>query len=193
MVASMMTPVDNKQLILVVDDHKDILMSIERTIRNPSYRIVSKTDPLEAVQVLEQQAVDVVISDVDMPDMNGHEVMAEARRVRPTAVRILLTGGATLESALRAINEGEVHRYIRKPFDAKQLRQVVAQGIQRKEELARASEAGHRVYSREKLLAQLEAEHPGITKVARDDAGAYVFDAEHSKRMASALGLAPLL
>ena len=164
----------SKRCILLVDDDADMLGAVRRAVRCADYDIRSTTDPKQAAEWLEKDSFDVIVSDVDMPDLTGHDLMKIAHRACPETIRILLTGAATLESAAKAINEGEVHRYIRKPFDAKSLRETIRQAISRKHELSIATRASRRAQRKHQLLAQLEQEHPGITTVQRDASGAYV-------------------
>ena len=161
-------------MILAVDDEPDMLRAVKRALAPLGSEITTTEDPLMALDILSQYDVHVLVSDVDMPLMNGHELMRRARATRPDVVRILLTGRATMESFLRAINEGEVHRYLPKPFDPQELRQVVAGALERKAALAEASRIAVEGDRQRALLARLETGHPGIARVARDDEGAYV-------------------
>jgi two-component system, probable response regulator PhcQ len=179
--------------ILVVDDDPQMLRAIVRSIRSPDYRLVETTDPRHAAALLAAEPVDVLLSDVDMPELDGHQLMAHARQVRPGAVRILITCRSTKASALRAINEGEVHRFVEKPFERAELRRIVAEAVARAEELARTSAAGERAGRRYTLFRALEAEHPGVTRIERDARGDYVLDPEAAEGLAAALGVTDFL
>ncbi|UJR83343.1 response regulator [Sandaracinus amylolyticus] len=163
--------------VLVVDDEIEILESLRRTLRGEPYRLLTTISPYEALESVRAGDVDVVISDIDMPEMSGIELIAEIRRVAPDVVRVLLTGDASLPSALSAINEGEVHRYLTKPWDKNELRAMLRQALERLDELRRIAEADRRSRERSEMLDELEREHPGIREVVRDD-GAYAIDAE---------------
>jgi response regulator RpfG family c-di-GMP phosphodiesterase len=123
--------------LLLVDDEPAIVAALRRTLRGRGYRILGATDPLEALKILDSEQVDLVISDIDMPQMTGLELVAQIRRVRPEVVRILLTGRGTLDSALRAINDGEVHRFLTKPWSDEELRSTIEHALARLEELRR--------------------------------------------------------
>jgi two-component system, probable response regulator PhcQ len=179
--------------VLVVDDDPEIVKLYRRSLGSCGYRLVSTCDPVEAATILLSDPVDVLLSDIDMPRLTGHELVALAREVRPEAVRILVTGAATMESAVRAINEGEVHRFVKKPFELNELRSIVVQAAARRHELGVASEAGRRARRRERLRAQLEAEHPGITTVVRGADGVYEVDPRGVRVAAAAIGLAGVL
>jgi DNA-binding NtrC family response regulator len=162
--------------ILLVDDEQSIVAALRRTLRGRGYRIVSSTDPHRALEMLATEPIDLVISDIDMPEMSGVELVARVRKTYPEVVRILLTGRGTLEGALRAINDGEVHRFLTKPWSDDELRATVAQALERLEELRRAQQADSATTRRRALLAELEREHPGIGEVLRDADGVYVIN-----------------
>jgi two-component system, probable response regulator PhcQ len=174
--------------VLLVDDEPAILSAIRRSLRGETYRILTCNDPREAISILERESVDVLVSDIDMPGMSGVELVGHVRRAFPDVVRILLTGRGSLESALRAINDGEVHRYLTKPWDEDELRETIAQALQRLHELRRAA-AAERASSRRALLyAELEREHPGITR--RPVRGqAYIIDTDKAIALCRKLGL----
>jgi DNA-binding NtrC family response regulator len=178
--------------ILVVDDEPEILKVLHRVLGR-EYHVVSTTDPLEAAEMLDREEWDVLISDIDMPSLNGYELVKLARRLCPTAVRILITGAGTMEGAIRAINEGEVHRYVPKPFTMTYIRDLLAEVVARKDELDQVAEATRRLEVRRRLGEQLESEHPGLTTFDRDEEGAYLVDPVATTRAAARLGLTPLL
>ncbi len=184
---------DRHHVIVVVDDEPDIVAAIRRAIRNPNYTLKPTTDSNQALEWLKSEKIDLLMSDVDMPQMNGHELMREALRISPGTVRILVTGANTQEAAVKAINEGEVHRYVSKPFDAPALRTLIADALARQDELALASAATGLSERRKLLYEQLESEYPGITKWARDEAGDYVVDVQRAQQAAGGLGLEPFL
>jgi DNA-binding NtrC family response regulator len=162
--------------LLLVDDEPAILAALRRTLRGRGYRIFTAEDPHEALRLLERERVDLVVSDVDLPGMTGTELVARVRVAHPHVVRILLTGRGTMEAALKAINDGEVHRFLTKPWHEDELRDTIAQALERLEELRRAQSADRAAARRRLLLADLEREHPGIATVARDSYGVYVLD-----------------
>jgi len=163
--------------VLAVDDEPEILASLRRQLRSEPYEVVVTESPFRALEMIEEGSVDLVIADIDMPGMNGVELVSRARGVRPDVVRILLTGDASLGSALDAINRGEVHRYLQKPWDKAELRQVLRQAQQRQHELRMAARAQEAAERRERLLSELEHDHPGIRHVEHRE-GSYMLSAE---------------
>lgn len=178
--------------LLIVDDEPEILKVLKRVFKT-GYAITATTDPVAAVELLERESFDMLISDIDMPSINGYELVSLARKLCPTAVRVLITGVGTMEGAIRAINEGEVHRYIPKPFTISFIREVVAEALARKNELDQVAEASQRAERRQRIAGELEAQHPGLTDFERDPDGAYLLDSLATTRAAARLGLTPLL
>jgi DNA-binding NtrC family response regulator len=162
--------------ILLVDDEPRVLDALRRTLREPSYRLMTASNGREALSLIAAGGVDVLVSDIDMPGMNGIELVKEVRRHHPDVIRLLLTGDASLDSALEAINDGEVYRYLVKPWKNAELRQTVQDALARLAELRAASRAGLRGTAREHMLRELESEHPGIRTVSLED-GVYWLDA----------------
>lgn len=114
--------------VLFVDDERNILMSLRALFRD-TYRVLSTTDPLEALQIVRRETVDVIVSDQRMPQMLGAELLRRVREVSPGTMRILLTGYSDLASVVSSINEGEVFRFINKPWSNDAIRSVVASAV----------------------------------------------------------------
>jgi YesN/AraC family two-component response regulator len=163
--------------ILIVDDEAEVLESLRRVLRHEPYRLITTTKPAEALRLLEENPVDLLISDIDMPELSGIELVARAKKSRPDVLRILLTGGASLDAVVRAINEGEVHRYLTKPWDKAELIETLRQAVARLDELRRTNQAARNAELRRRILVELEREHPGVSAVEMDD-GVYVLDLE---------------
>src|SRR5262249_56925496 len=123
---------------------------------------------MQALRLLDRERIDLVVSDLDMPTMSGLDLINRIRISFPHVVRILLTGRGTLDAALRAINDGEVHRFLTKPWDEEELRTTIAQALERLEEIRRVQVADRAAARRRMLLADLEHEHPGLAVVEKD-------------------------
>jgi len=124
--------------VLLVDDDHNLLLGLRRTLRKQPYELVTADSGRAALALLARRPVDVIVSDEKMPEMSGTEFLAQARRLYPDTVRLMLTGEATLEAAVRAINEGEIYRFLRKPCDQVELSVAIAQGLQQKKLLENA-------------------------------------------------------
>ncbi len=115
-----------KPKILLVDDEERILRSLSMLLRT-QYQIFATSDGNEALKILSQEKIHVIISDQRMPIMTGTELLKQARDVAPDTIRILLTGYSDADAALDALNDGEIFRYINKPWGPKELRETIAQ------------------------------------------------------------------
>lgn len=116
----------SKPTLLLVDDEERILRSL-RMLFFGGYQVRMATDPQEALRILRDERVHVIVSDQRMPVMNGSELLRQARELSPATMRILLTGYSDLEASIASVNEGEVFRYLMKPWDAEQVKKVVAE------------------------------------------------------------------
>lgn len=117
-----------KARILFVDDEPRILVAMKALFRS-QYDVFTANSGAQAVELLQTEAVDVVVSDQRMPNMTGVEVLREARKLRPRAIRVLLTGYSDLSAILDAINDGEIFRYINKPWSNPELRATIAAAV----------------------------------------------------------------
>jgi response regulator RpfG family c-di-GMP phosphodiesterase len=124
---------DTKVLtILCVDDEPNILSSLRRLFRAKGFQIRVAESGQAGLALLETEAVDLVISDMRMPEMDGAQFLAQVRVRWPDTVRLLLTGYSDITSIIDAINRGEIYRYITKPWDDNDIVLIVRQALERK-------------------------------------------------------------
>jgi DNA-binding NtrC family response regulator len=165
---------ETQPIVIVVDDNAGVLAAAVKVLKQLDINVMATTDAYEALDWLSTRDVAVIVSDYEMPRMNGAELLSNARRQQPAAVRILMTGMQALETAVDAINRGEIFRYVQKPFDASKMRAIVHDAVTRHRELALVAADRDALLRREAFYRELEEEHPGITGVARDHDGVYV-------------------
>ncbi|MGL4605330.1 MAG: HD domain-containing phosphohydrolase [Iodobacter sp.] len=115
--------------LLCVDDEVNILSSLRRLLRSTGYRILTAESGPAALRILEQEPVDLIISDMRMPEMSGAEFLALAHESWPTTPRILLTGYADMQSTIDAINKARISRYISKPWDDQKMLEVIEEAL----------------------------------------------------------------
>jgi response regulator RpfG family c-di-GMP phosphodiesterase len=106
-----------KHTMLLVDDEPGITRSLQRLFKSIDANIFTASSGQEALILLENTPVSLIISDQRMPGMTGVELLAKSRQIRPDAIRILLTGYADIESTMLAINSGAIKYYIAKPWE----------------------------------------------------------------------------
>jgi serine/threonine protein kinase len=114
--------------ILVVDDEERILTALKSLFRM-RYHVFTTTDGNKALDFIKRYNIHVIISDQRMPIMPGVELLRQAREISPHSVRILLTGYSDLASIVGSINDGEVYRFISKPWNNPELQQTVAEAV----------------------------------------------------------------
>lgn len=157
--------------ILVVDDEPNVIASLKRVFMDEPYRIYSANSASEAIEILKKHPIKVVISDEKMPEISGSEFLSMVREQFPNIIRIMLTGHASIDSAMKAINEGEIYRFFTKPWDDMDIRFAVRSAIEKyhlEEENRRLLDIVRQQALNIKLL---EKQFPGITKLERDDNG----------------------
>lgn len=118
--------------ILCVDDEPNVLKALERIFLDDEYTILTATSGARGLDILKSSSpVQLVISDYRMPEMNGVEFLKQVRASWPDTVRIVLSGYADTASVLAAINEGQVYKFIPKPWNDDELKVAVANAIER--------------------------------------------------------------
>lgn len=118
--------------ILCVDDEPNILASLQRLFRKHHFRVLCADGAAAGLAVLEQETIDVVISDMRMPECSGTDFLERVRERWPTTMRLLLTGYADVGSIVGAINRGEIYRYITKPWNDEDILLVVRDALGRR-------------------------------------------------------------
>ncbi len=117
--------------VLLVDDEENILRSLQRILRREPWELTTASSGEQALAAMAEHKYDLVISDARMPGMDGPPtLLAEIRRKYPPwCIRILLTGYADITSTIKAINDGQIYRYISKPWDDDELRLTIRQAL----------------------------------------------------------------
>ncbi len=118
--------------LLFVDDEANILSSLKRLFRPFGYTILTATSGKEGLELLKNNKIDLVISDMRMPEMDGSVFLAHAAEQWPETLRILLTGYADMTSTIKAINEGGIYKYISKPWEDNDITLSVKQALEQK-------------------------------------------------------------
>ena len=120
-------------IILLVDDEEMVVTSIKSFLTlETDYEVVAFTSPKEALEFVRKNKVDLVISDYLMPDIDGIEFLGQVKDIQPEATRILLTGYADKENAIKAINDVGLYQYIEKPWENDDLRLIIRNGLEKR-------------------------------------------------------------
>ncbi len=151
--------------VLLVDDEPIVTKALNRMLMSEPYKVLSTNSAQKALIIMHEESIDVTVTDEKMPGMSGNEFSAAIRKDFPDTIRIVLTGNAEIETATRAINDGDVYRFLAKPCVGLDLAITLRRAIQYKELLVRTR----------KLLEiatyHLEKTQPGITNKAENHIG----------------------
>jgi two-component system, probable response regulator PhcQ len=170
-----MTPASTAT-ILLVDDEPHVTDALKRALRREPYEFLTAISSAAAQKILDSRHVDVVVSDEQMPGMSGAEFLSKVRQQFPHTIRIILSGQASLEAAVRAINEGEVYRFFLKPCNPTDLAFTIQQALSHKR-LEAQSRRLLREYQRQAAaLAKLNHNGPDLLHLDTDEHGAVVVD-----------------
>jgi two-component system probable response regulator PhcQ len=171
-----MTASSTEASILLVDDETHVTDALSRHFPKQKYQVLKAASAAEAYSILDRHSIDVVVSDERMPGESGSEFLANVRRRFPKTIRIVLSGQASLEAAIRAINEGEVYRFFLKPCNPTDLIFTIQRALEH-QRLAEQSRALLREFRKQAAL--LEAAQSGqseLLAVHRDGSGAVLVD-----------------
>lgn len=120
---------DRRRCILFVDDEPDVTTGIRLALRNTPYEIITANSPMQALELIEERQVDAVVSDEQMPELSGIELLARIRDRKPNIIRMMLTGNTNLETASAAINIAGVSRFLQKPCSASDILECLSQAL----------------------------------------------------------------
>jgi two-component system probable response regulator PhcQ len=162
--------------VLFVDDEPKVTRAMKNTLRKENYEILSAESAKEALGILERESVDIVISDEQMPGMSGTDFLVLVKRKYPEIFRILLTGHAGSQAALKAINEAKVYRFLTKPCNGLDLLITIRRALEHKtilKKTGRLLSAGDYQF---RLLQKLTTEQADIVQAAKNALGTAVMD-----------------
>ena len=165
-----------KATVLLVDDEPNITEALKRAMRKEPYLFLTATSGAAAEAILDAQVVDCIISDEQMPGMSGSEFLARARKNFPNTIRMVLSGQASLEAAVRAINEGEVYRFFIKPVNPVDLAFTIRQALGHKQLEEQSRRLLRQFQKQAATLARLKRDSATIMHVETDDQGAILLD-----------------
>ena len=162
---------NKKGTLLVVEDEKPLLQFLV-SLLSKEYNVFAAGNALEAGEIVEKQPIDVVICDHEMPGEKGLDFLARMRQAFPKLQRILLTGHTESEVVMKAINEGDVLRFLPKPSSPKEVFEAVEMGLEMK---ASMESSERTVEENEGLRKQIEEEPSLANKMAKTTRQAWKF------------------
>jgi len=122
---------DNKPTVLFVDDEEKVLKSLKRGFLDEPYKKLFAISGKEALEILEKNEIYVIVTDMRMPEMNGLELLKIVKEKYPDVVRMALSGYTQISTLLTAINQGEIFKFITKPWKLeKEFKPAVREAIE---------------------------------------------------------------
>lgn len=121
----------NRENILIVDDEPNFLELFQNFLASKKYLVLQAKDGREALEILKKEKVALLLADEQMPQMKGHQLLAEVQKLYPEVVRVLITGYSDLQAVISAVNEGAIYRYISKTLLPQEILIVVEQCLEK--------------------------------------------------------------
>ena len=172
--------------IQLVDDEPQILRALQRVLRPHDWELHCFSDAQAALEDLNENRYAAILSDYQMPHLDGITYLQFAKQCQPQALRLLLTAHGDQQSMMRAINHAEIYRFLPKPWEDFEVENAMTSAVDlyqlRQERQCLLDQLKHQQNQLERQraeLRQLEAQHPGITRVIRDADGAILLDPDN--------------
>ncbi|MBU2708655.1 response regulator [Zooshikella marina] len=164
----------HNESILFVDDEPSILSALRRLFRKSDYDCSFANSGQEGLTILEEKPIDLIVSDMRMPQMSGAEFLATVKERWPNTIRMLLTGHSDIGATIEALNKGGIYRYISKPWDDDEFKQIIEEGLRirrlerEKEELLNLTQEQNKKLQKfnEELEKQVKARTAEIQQTA---------------------------
>ena len=160
--------------ILLVDDESSVLSALKRSLFDEPLEIITVTSAKEALEIMRKVHFKIVVSDERMIGMQGAEFLTLVRSNYPDTIRIMLTGHATLEAAMKAVNEGEIYRFFSKPWNDHDLIFALRSAIEKFDLEAENRRLLATIKQQSLEIKVLEKRYPGISRVEKDSKGTFV-------------------
>ncbi|ACM21846.1 response regulator [Geotalea daltonii FRC-32] len=162
--------------VMLVDDEAYVISALQRALIDESYETTGVNSGEAALQLMEGKSYKVVISDERMPGMDGATFLSVVKERYPETVRIMLTGHASVDATMKAVNNGEIYRFFVKPWDEVQLKLAIRSAIEKYDLESENRRLLRAVRQQSQELKYLEQHYPGITELRRDANGAIRLD-----------------
>jgi DNA-binding NtrC family response regulator len=124
-----------KETVLIVDDSLPTLHITADLLKEQGLQVIETLSPITAIEIIKTRQIAVVVCDYYMPQMNGNELLSQINELSPSTIKIMMTSTGNISTMLTAVNQGEVFRFIRKPFEDKEMIDAVNQALCKYREL----------------------------------------------------------
>jgi DNA-binding NtrC family response regulator len=163
-----------KNTILLVDDEANVLSALQRALFDEPFEVLTAISGEDGLNQLLSHRVKIVISDERMPGMDGSAFLSAVKEKYPETVRIMLTGNASLESAMKAVNCGEIYRFLTKPWQDLELKLAIASAIEKFDLEEENRRLLRTIRNQAVEIKLLERQYPGIARHGKNAAGVFV-------------------
>lgn len=160
--------------VLFVDDDRNVLSGLHRALRKERFTVLVAESAEAALLLLESEEIDVVVADDRMPGMFGTELLRRVHATKPDVLRILMTGHADFETAMRAINEGAVFRFLTKPCEPAELLAALHAALEQRELLLENRRLVELLRRRHGEVRDVRRGALELREVVKDESGAIV-------------------
>ncbi len=160
--------------LLIVDDDENLLQSMKRALRKEPYNLYFTAGAGQALEQISAASMDMVISDYQMPGMNGLELLQKIKESYPEILTIMMTGVEDVNIAVKAINDAGVYKFIIKPWSNEDLKITIRRAFESLAVVRERDMLLQKMKTRDAALRKLESNYPGITKVIRDEEGCII-------------------
>ncbi|WDD94615.1 response regulator [Burkholderia sp. FERM BP-3421] len=169
-------------VVLLVDDEPNVLSALKRVLRVARYDVRTAESGEAALDLLTSTEVDLIVSDMRMPHMNGSDFLARCRTMWPETMRILLTGYSEIDSVVRAVNEGGIYRYLNKPWDDQDLLLTIGQALEQRRLRAEAMRLAALTQTQNETLRRFNDELERQVRARTEEIGQTVMFLEAAQR-----------
>lgn len=163
-----------KTKVLLVDDEVSVLKSLQRSLIEEDFEVFLAQSAAEGLKLLDQYKFKVVVSDERMPVMCGSQFLSIISLQHPEVVRITLTGQASIEAAMTAVNQGEIYRFLLKPWNDMELKLAICSAIEKYDLEMENRRLLALVRTQALKLEQFTKENPDLAGVGRGADGSFV-------------------
>ncbi|MEW6260115.1 MAG: response regulator [Thermodesulfobacteriota bacterium] len=117
-------------ILLIVDDEPNVVQALKRLFRKEAIAVLSASSGRQALDILQEQSVDILLTDHRMPEMSGVELLSIVKERYPDTLRMILTGYTDIDTITRCVNQGQIYKFFLKPWDDSQLILEIRQAIE---------------------------------------------------------------
>ena len=164
--------------VLLIDDEPDVLDTLQTILSDEGYEVAIAHGGQEALELVDKFPAEIVLSDYMMPGMCGVELLHKIKHRLPHVVPILITGRGDLKISIESINQGEIYRFLLKPWNNDELRMTMQNALKYHDVIVENERLTKTVQKQSNLLDEIEKKYPGINDIKTDEDGTILLEDE---------------